>query len=465
MAGRAEELMISISGVRGRVGRVFTPRVVFEYARAFGEELKPGSSVILGRDSRPSGPWVVDLASSVLRAQGHDVTVVGLCSTPTLGYAIRGCRAAGGIMATASHNGAEWNALKLFGADGGFLAPAMVDRVYRRAGAVSGPSTFVQHPATGRRTENPDLASLHLDALLKLVPYRRGQTRFKVVLDTVNGAGCVLVPEFLRRLGCTVVTINASPTGRFAHAPEPLPENLGALGRAVRRSRADFGVAVDPDADRVAFVDEHGNPIGEELSLAIATAFVMDWKPGPVVVNLSTSRVSEELARAAGQKFYRTPVGEAHVAAKMRKVNAAIGGEGNGGVIYPRLHPGRDALAGIAFLLGQLRRRREPLSVLVRRLPRWCLVRGGMPVPDDYDARLRRLISRLPPGRVDRRDGIRVDWPHGWVQMRRSNTEPIVRILAETRSEGLSRELLNETVALLGGRNVEAVSGSRKAKR
>lgn len=446
MAGSQDELMVSISGVRGTVGGTFTPDVVHRYARAFGETLATGSAVILGRDSRPSGPWILDLAAAVLRAQGHQTRVIGLCGTPTLGYAIRGRGAAGGIMATASHNPAPWNALKMFGADGGFVAPAVARRIFARADAPSRKDAFVDHPRTGERFEDPDLVRMHLKAVLELLPRRSPTIRFKVVLDTVNGAGCVLVPEYLRRQGCRVVEINEVPTGRFAHPPEPLPGHLGALGRAVRKARADFGVAVDPDVDRVAFVDETGRPIGEELSLGIAAAFVLAWKPGPVVVNLSTSRVAEELAFMHGQKFYRTPVGEAHVAAKMRSVGAAVGGEGNGGVIYPRLHPGRDALVGIAFLLALMRRRKARLSELAAALPPWHLVRHAIPRPSDYEARLAQLLRRLPEGKVDRRDGVRIDWPHGWVQMRKSNTEPIVRILAEARSAPGARELLQETL-------------------
>jgi phosphomannomutase len=449
MRGTANELMVSISGVRGTVGGTFTPEVVHRYVRAFGETLPQGSEILLGRDSRPSGPWIVDLASSVLAAMGHATCAVGLCGTPTLGYAIRARKAAGGIMATASHNPAPWNALKLFGADGGFVTPAVAKKIFARAGAPPRAGSFVAHEYTGTRTSESDLVVHHLNAVLRLLPPRSPKTRLKVVLDTVNGAGCVLVPEFLRRWGCRVIAINESPTGRFAHPPEPLPGHLRGLSRAVRKERADFGVAVDPDVDRVAFVDETGRPIGEERSLGIAAAFVLAWRPGPVVVNLSTSRIAEELAFVHGQKFYRTPVGEAHVAAKMRQVEAAVGGEGNGGVIYPRLHPGRDALVGLAFLLALMRRRKARLSEVAGALPAWHLVRHAIDRPRDYEGRLARLLKKLPEGRVDRRDGIRIDWPYGWVQMRKSNTEPIVRILAEARSEKKARALLSETLRQL----------------
>jgi phosphomannomutase len=262
------------------------------------------------------------------------------------------------------------------------------------------------------------------------------------VLDTVNGAGCVLTPDLLGAYGCRVFSINESPTGRFAHPPEPVPSHLAALGREVRRRGAHLGIAVDPDADRVALVDERGRAVGEEWSLGLSVAYVLSWRPGPVVVNLSTSRISEDLARAYGQRFYRTRVGEAHVAARMRQVRAAIGGEGNGGVIFPALHPGRDALVGIAFILALLRRRRASLSTLISEMPAWHLAKLAMPRPDDYEARLKQLVAALPKGRVDGRDGVRVDWPHGWVQMRKSNTEPIVRILAEARSAAAARSLL-----------------------
>jgi phosphomannomutase len=432
--------MVSISGVRGVVGESFTPEVVQQYVRAFAATLEARSEVVLGRDSRTSGPWVVDLAAAVLRALGHNVCVVGLSATPTLGYAVRARGAAGGIIATASHNPVEWNALKLLGPDGGFITPGTAKKVF--AAASRGSIHYADYRSPGAREDAPDLVRAHLSAVLRLVPARRRGRPLSVVLDTVNGAGAVLTPEFLRCHGCRVTLLNGEPTGRFAHAPEPLAKNLRQLCRTVRQQGADVGIAVDPDADRVAFVDERGRPIGEELSLGIATAFVLERDPGPVVVNLSSSRLCEDLARHYGQSFYRTPVGEAHVVARMKRVGAVVGGEGNGGVIYPRLHPGRDALVGIAFLLGLLRQRRKPLSEVTAGLPQWHLVRSAVPRPDNYEAKLERFLSALPKGRVDRRDGIRVDWPEGWIQMRKSNTEPIVRILAEARTRRAAQSLL-----------------------
>lgn len=440
MAKVTPELMVSVSGVRGVVGATFTPEVVHRYVRGLATTLPAGSHVLLGRDSRTSGPWILDLAASVLRAAGLRVTSIGLCATPTLGYAIRKHQAAAGVMITASHNPVEWNALKFLGADGGFVTPAQAKRIFRRAD--SRRSRWVDYSAPGEREERPEWRAVHLEAVLRLLPPVRRAGRLKVVLDTVNGAGCVLTPDLLGAWGCEVHSINESPTGLFAHSPEPVPAHLKSLGREVRKRRAHLGVAVDPDADRVALVDESGRPIGEEWSLALAVAFVLGWRPGPVVVNLSTSRISEDLASAYGVPFHRTPVGEAHVASRMRKVRAAIGGEGNGGVIYPALHPGRDALVGLAFILALLNKRRASLSTVVAELPAWHLAKLALPRPADYEARLSRLVSKLPKGRVDRRDGLRVDWPSGWVQMRKSNTEPIVRIMAEARTPRAAQDLL-----------------------
>jgi phosphomannomutase len=439
----AHELMVSISGVRGKVGDSLTPAVIRCYVEAFGAVLKPHSSVALGRDSRTSGPWISDLSSAVMRACGHDVTDVGLCATPTLGYVIRSIGADAGIMITASHNPVAWNALKFLGPDGGFVRPEVARRIFSLVNRSE--SRLVDYRRPGSLVYDDHLCQNHLRAVLKLVPPARNKLGLKVVLDTVNGAGSVLTPEFLKRHGCRVKVIHGEPTGLFAHAPEPLPKNLKALCREVVRSRADFGIAVDPDVDRVAFVDHEGRPVGEELSLGFAAAYVLGWRPGPVVVNLSTSRVCEDLARAFGQPFFRTPVGEAHVAAKMRAVGAAIGGEGNGGVIYPRLHPGRDALVGIAFLLGLLRQRRGTLAELVAELPTWHLERFAASRPTDYDRRLQQFLKAMPDGHVDRRDGIRVDWPYGWVHMRKSNTEPIVRIIAEARTPREAKALVSET--------------------
>ncbi len=442
MARPHSELMVSVSGIRGIVGDTFTPGVVPRFVTGFGRDLAPGSHVVIGRDSRTSGPWIEDLAAAQQRAMGHNVTVIGLCATPTVGYAIRSCGADGGIMVTASHNPVQWNALKFLGADGGFIRPAVARRVFAAARS-SEPPPCADYRHVGRRLDDPGLAETHLSAVERLIQPRR-RRRFHVVLDTVNGAGSVLLPRYLKGQGCRVTQINGEPTGLFSHPPEPLPANLRQLGRAVRAQGAHFGVAVDPDADRLAFVDERGRPLGEELSLGLAVAFVLSWRPGPVVVNLSTSRVCEDLARASGQRFYRTPVGEAHVAQKMSSVGAHIGGEGNGGVIYPLLHPGRDALVGLALVLELLRRESKPLSAVAAALPQWVLVKTSAPRPRDYEARLKKFLAALPAGRVDRRDGIRVDWPHGWIHMRKSNTEPIVRILAEARTARAARTLIDD---------------------
>ena len=439
MAGSKNELMVSVSGVRGVVGSTFTPEVVQVYVGAFGGTLARGSLLVLGRDSRTSGPWVQDLASATLRAMGHNVVTVGLCATPSLGYAVRATGAAGGVMITASHNPVEWNALKFLGPDGGFVRPAVARKIFAAAGR--GRAAYSDYSRVGRLTDAPELVARHLTEVLRLLPRRGHRESRRIVLDTVNGAGCALIPCFLGDLGHQVTLINGEPTGLFAHAPEPLPRNLRQLGRAVRRTRADFGIAVDPDADRVAFVDEQGRPIGEELSLGLATAFVLDWRPGPVVVNLSTSRISEELAYLHRQRFYRTPVGEAHVAAQMEKVGAAIGGEGNGGVIYPRLHPGRDALVGIAFVLEHLRRRRTTLSEAVKQLPSWHLLKTSAPRPRDYESRLEGFVRSVRSGKVDRRDGVRIDWPEGWVHVRGSNTEPLLRIIAEAADHRTAEDL------------------------
>lgn len=434
-------LMVSVSGVRGVVGQSFTPDVVRRYVQAFSTTLSAGATVVLGRDSRTSGPWVTDLAAATLQAMGHHAVMIGLCGTPTLGYAIRALKADAGVMVTASHNPVDWNALKLLGSDGGFVSPAMSKKIYRAADRGTGKPA--DYRGVGHRSDSPELVDIHLKAIVGMLPRSRRQAKLRVVLDTVNGAGSVLVPRFLEGAGCELTVINGDPTGIFAHAPEPVSGNLKQLSRAVRKYGADLGIAVDPDVDRVAFVDETGRPAGEELSLGMSTAYVLSWRPGPVVVNLSTSRVSQDMARSQGVKFYRTPVGEAHVAAKMKAVGAAIGGEGNGGVIYPRLHPGRDALAGIAFVLALLRKRRAPFSQVVSTMPVWTLVRSAIPVPRAYERQLKRLLAALPKGKVDRRDGIRVDWPDGWIQMRKSNTEPIVRILAEAKTKSAAQALID----------------------
>jgi phosphomannomutase len=383
---------------------------------------------------------------------------VGLVTTPTVQLAVEHHRAAGGIILTASHNPIEWNALKFVGPDGIYLgvdAGARVAALARdenigRAG----------YDGIGEVTADRDSIARHLDALLKLraldvKAIRR--RRFRVALDTVRGAGGVVMPELLDRLGCRVAAINLEPDGHFPRPPEPLPEHLKQLGALVRRHKANVGIAVDPDVDRLALVDERGKPIGEDYTLAFAVRAVLGKGDGgrgkgkTVVCNLSTSLVVEDAARDCGATVVRSPVGEAHVARTIIAHKAAVGGEGNGGVMYPPLHVGRDAPLAAAFVLTLLTRERRTVSELVASAPRYSIVKDkvsrGPRLEPVYEG-LRRAFAEAA---VDTQDGLRLAWPDRWLHVRPSNTEPIIRLIAEAPTVADAQRLIDEGRRLCAG--------------
>lgn len=435
-------LMISASGVRGIVGEALTPDVITRFAGAHGSLLGPGP-VVTGRDSRPSGAWVLRGAQAALLATGHDVIDVGIAPTPTILFAIRGHEAAGGLAVTASHNPAPWNALKLFGPGGTFLPPAQSEAVARAAR--EGAPAWVTHDRVGRIRVDDEAIARHRAAILALPDLdaeRIRSRRFRVAVDATNGAGSIAAPELLRALGCEVETIHATPDGNFPRVPEPLPENLGDLGALVKRTGAAVGFAYDPDADRLAIVDERGTPIGEERTLQIAVDWALARGAGLVVVNASTSMGVEGIARRYGAAVERSRVGEAHVAQILLSKGGVIGGEGNGGVIYPALHATRDGLLAAAVTLDWLARDRRPLSARVAELPPLVMVKRSLHLRlTDAGATAESLRSAFPDATRNVLDGEKYVWEDAWVQVRASGTEPIVRIIAEAptreRAEGL----------------------------
>src|SRR3989442_11937472 len=386
----SDTLMVSVSGVRGLVGSDLTPEVVARWAAAFGTWATTGtgdggrrkgkSRVVVGRDARTSGPMFAAAATAGLQSVGCHVIDVGLVATPTVQLAVEHHRAAGGIILTASHNPIEWNALKFVGPDGIFLDSVAGTRVRELAAGDSLPGAKTN--ASGGVAADWDAISRPRAAVLALrgVDVRAiRRRRFRVALDTVRGAGGALMPELLERLGCRVAAINLDTDGLFPRPPEPVPENLKALGALVRRKKADIGIAVDPDVDRLAIVDEKGRPIGEDYTLAFAIRAVRPSGRQTVVCNLSTSLVVEDAAREFGARVVRAPVGEAPVAKKIIKLKAMIGGEGNGGVMYPALHVGRDAPVAGALVLSLLARERITVSELVARAPRYTIVKAKAP--------------------------------------------------------------------------------------
>lgn len=452
-----EGLMVSASGVRGIVGERLTPEVVLRVTAAHASMLQPGP-IVVGRDSRPSGAWVLRAAEAALLAAGRDVIDVGIAPTPTILFAIKHHGAAGGLAITASHNPAPWNALKLFGPGGTFLAPAEAESVARRAR--EGGFTWVTHERVGSIEEDQDAIARHRDAILALPGFdlaRIRARRFRVAVDCVNGAGSIATPALLGALGCEVTAIHCTPDGRFPRTPEPLPEHLGDLGRAVREVGAAIGFANDPDADRLAIVDDEGNPIGEERTLQIAVDWALARRPGAVVVNTSTSMGVDAIAKRHGAVVHRSRVGEAHVAEELGRRGGVIGGEGNGGVIYPALHATRDALLAATITLDWLAADPRPLSRRVREeMPPLVMVKRKLDLRIQDAASLEvSLRDAFPDGERNTLDGEKYLWEDGWVQVRASGTEPIVRILAEAATQ--------ERADALAARAAEAAARSQPA--
>jgi len=425
--------MRSISGVRGLVGKDLTPEVVARYAAAFGQLVSDdGMAVVVARDSRTSGAMFADAVTAGLRSVGTTVIGCGLIPTPTAQLAVEHHGAAGGIIITASHNPVEWNALKFVGADGLFLDRQRVEQLF--ALVDTGSLARAEWDGIGRGTSDPGAVERHIDAVLAL-PYvsvdRVRERQFSVVLDCVRGAGGTIMPALLERLGCRVEGFDMETDGRFPRAPEPVPANLSTLAGEVRRQGADLGIAVDPDVDRLALVDEMGTPIGEDYTLAFAVRAVLERRVGPVVVNLSTSLVVDDAAHPFGVDVARAPVGEANVARAMQEGAAVIGGEGNGGVMLPELHLGRDAPIAAALTLDLLARSGSTVSALVDSAPRYVIVKAKAPRGGELEAVYTNLERDFADAAVDRQDGLRLSWKDRWLHVRPSGTEPIVRFIAE----------------------------------
>ncbi|MBU8933300.1 MAG: phosphoglucosamine mutase [candidate division Zixibacteria bacterium] len=441
-------LVKSTSGIRGVIGRGLDPVLVAKYGAAFGTMLKKGK-VVVGRDSRPSGDMIMKAVISGLLASGRDVVEIGIVPTPTVEIAVKTLKAAGGMCITASHNPSQWNALKFFNRKGEFIIPAEYKRLDKLFS--SGKFQYQPYSKLGKLVCQSDWVEKHIGKTLAVkvvnVPAVR-RHRFKVVVDAINGAGSVALPKLLRRMGATVFEVNCNNDGKFVHEPEPTPANLSQLARAVRRHKADLGMACDPDADRLALVDEKGRPIGEELTLTIAVMEVLKKRRGTTVINMSTSRATADVARAAGSKVIYSKVGEANVVQAMHRAKAIIGGEGNGGVIYPSFHAGRDALIGAALVLSCLAEEKMSLSGLVETLPTYFTIKSKASFPADFKTRLAKFekgaAELLGSCRVDRRDGLRFDFTEGWAQVRSSNTEPIFRLIVETDDTKLTARLTRQ---------------------
>ena len=446
----------SVSGVRGVVGNGFDPAIVADFTGSYVSGLKPGP-IVVGHDGRVSAPTFIPCIVSAILACGRDALLAGPVATPTLGRLVVDLEAAGGVQLSASHNPAPYNGLKFFQPGGMVLGPiegrAMLDRLSARA------LDWVSWNGLGevRTIDQPDQAHL-LRVLLTVDTTAIRARKFVVALDACHGAGGRMGASLLHALGCEAIIVGGAPDGRYDHDPEPTEANLRQFSKIVGAIGASVGFAQDPDADRLAIVDEMGRYIGEELTLALAASHLLDQGiVGPVVLNLSTSKVTEDLARSAGCPVIRTPVGEIHVVEAMRAHSAILGGEGNGGVIDPRVGFVRDSFSAMALVLDLLAKTGQRLSVLVDALPRYRMVKekyptgGGRTTPAE---RFETIAETYPEAHADRSDGLRLDWPDRWVHIRASNTEPIIRVIAEARDTKIASSLADRVGSLFASEGV-----------
>jgi phosphomannomutase len=441
---QADSLIISVSGIRGIIGRGLTPELAASFAVALGTATQ-GGRIVLSRDGRPSGVMLRHAIVAGLVSVGCEVQDLGVVPTPTCGLAVRRLKAAGAIQITASHNPAEWNGLKLFGNDGRVLSPGEGQRLQQ---------LFTQQAfrraawnQLGKVADCPGAESWHRDRVLELVDASRiRQRKPRVFLDANGGAGGPLGKKLLEALGCEVIGQGCDADGVFQHEPEPTAANLTTICPLVARHQATIGFVLDPDSDRLALIDETGHYIGEELTLALAARFRLEQEKGPVVVNMSTSRVIEDIARQQGCDCVRSAVGEANVADRMHAVGAVFGGEGNGGVIDPRVGYVRDPFIGMGLILNLMAATGKKLSELVAELPAYTIVKDKYTIERAGLPKLfAALQKRWPEAKANTVDGLRLDWENRWVHVRPSNTEPIVRVIAEApdaaTAEGLCREV------------------------
>ena len=457
-------LIKSISGIRGtiggEVGNALTPldivRFTASYAAFIRKENRSSNTIIIGRDARISGEMVSNIVSGTLMGCGFDVLDVGLSTTPTIEVAVQLLKSAGGIILTASHNPKQWNALKLLNAKGEFLSAADGENILSLA--ENDDFKFTEVDDLGNYTFDDSFNEKHIEEVLKLdlvdVALVKS-ARFKVVVDAVNSTGGFMVPNLLKKMGVECVKLFCDPNGQFPHNPEPLPENLTEISKLVVSERADFGIVVDPDVDRLALVCEDGSMFGEEYTLVTVADFVLSKTPGNTVSNLSSTRALSDITNKHKGSYEASAVGEVNVVEKMKATNAIIGGEGNGGVIYPEMHYGRDSLIGIALFLTQLAERKISARTLRDSYPNYFISKNKMELTPEIDLNFifTALIEKFKHEKITIIDGLKIDFKEGWVHLRKSNTEPIIRIYSESKGEdkanALAENMINEIKKLI----------------
>ena len=455
-------LIKSISGFRGTIGgkpdENLTPVDIVKFASAYGAWVLSkdnGKLVIIGRDARISGKIVSDLVVSTLLSMGLDVVNLGLSTTPTVEMAVKLEKAAGGIILTASHNPKQWNALKLLNNLGEFISGDEASKVLEIAESQS--FEFADVNSLGKYTEDNTYLQKHIEEILKLplVDVEAiKEKKFSIVVDAVNSSGGIAVPMLLKALGVEqIIELNCEPTGHFAHNPEPLPEHLTELSSMVKSKKAHLGICVDPDVDRLALVGEDGGMFGEEYTLvAVADYILKHHKKGNTVSNLSSTRALKDITEKAGGKYTASAVGEVNVVEMMKETKAVIGGEGNGGIIYPELHYGRDALVGIALFLSSLSKSGKTCTALRMSFPNYIISKNKVDLTKDInpDEVLEKIKEKYKKFEINTVDGVRIDFDEEWIHLRKSNTEPIIRIYAESKSETTARNLTMKIIKDIG---------------
>ncbi|HYV91223.1 MAG TPA: phosphoglucosamine mutase [Chitinophagales bacterium] len=445
-------LIKSISGIRGTIGgkagENLTPEDVVKFTAAFASWVKQKNKknrMVIGRDARISGKMVSALVSSTLQAMGVDVVDLGLSTTPTVELMVTDEKAGGGIIITASHNPMQWNALKLLNDRGEFISESEGKKILAMADA--GNFVFAEIAALGSYRTDESAIEKHIGKIKALSLVNRDaikEQKYKVVVDGVNSSGGIAVPQLLKSLGVSeVIELNCEPTGKFAHNPEPLPENLVELSQQVKFHKAHLGIAVDPDVDRLAMVCEDGSMFGEEYTLVAVADYVLQHRVGNTVSNLSSTRALKDITEKYGAKYFASPVGEVHVVTRMKEANAVIGGEGNGGIIYPEFHYGRDALVGIALFLSHLAASGKTCSVLRATYPNYIISKNKIQLTPEVniDRILSGIEKKYSSQPTNTEDGLKIEFDGDWVHLRRSNTEPIIRIYSESEHETTANNL------------------------
>ncbi|MHC4873152.1 MAG: phosphoglucosamine mutase [Planctomycetota bacterium] len=436
-------LMIGISGVRGVVGETLTPELLIRLGEAFGT-FTEGGKIVVGRDTRTSGEMVKHAVLSGLLSSGCEIIDVGVCSTPSAAIRVRELKADGGVVISASHNSAEWNALKFFRPDGVYLndlqGRQLLDIYYQ--------GDFSQVDWDGVREVHEDhtASERHVERVLKLVDVKAMRRRkFSVAVDCCNGAGVDMTTMFLNRLNCRVHKLYCTPDGIFPRTPEPTKDNVTELTKLVKKQKCDIGFALDPDADRVAYVSEKGNYIGEEYSMVLCARYQLSKKKGPVVTNVSTSRMIDDVAAEFNSKVIRVPVGEVNVADKMIDIKAVLGGEGNGGVILPQINYSRDSLTGMALMMQYMLESGQTVSELVSEVPKYTMVKEKTECDRmAVTAITKKLLETSDCEDVDVQDGVKLIWKDSWVHLRASNTEPVLRVISEAKTAKQAKEIADK---------------------